>query len=264
MTRRLDVIGHGGGPRSAAAPEADRSDADPWPTGPPYTDPSDVEETEAADDRPLGRRGGSRLPGARQVRLDPGRPGALLLCLVAVLSAALAAGVAWASRPSLEPVAAAPIVTSGTVAPSTGAPAAPAELVVAVVGQVATPGLVRLPAGSRVADAVAAAGGALPDADLTTINLARILTDGEQVAVGVPGAPAPPGAAPGDDAAAQVNLNTASESELEELPGVGPVLAGRIVQWRTDNGPFTSVEQLEEVDGIGPSTFEELRDQVTR
>jgi len=202
--------------------------------------------------------GAGRTPGHR-IRLDPGRPGAAVLCLVALLSAALAAGVAWASRPSLEPVVAPPVVTAWS---PTEASVSSAQLVVAVVGQVVTPGLVTLPAGSRVADAVAAAGGALPQADLSTINLARILVDGEQVAVGVPGAVPAPGA-PASGSSAALNINTATESELEELPGVGPVLAGRIVQWRTDNGTFTSVDQLQEVDGIGPSTFEELRDQVT-
>lgn len=198
-----------------------------------------------------------------RLRLDPGRPGAAVLCLVAALSAALAAGVTWASRPSLEPVAAAPVVTVGTAAPSTAAPVSTVQLVVAVVGQVVTPGLVTLPVGSRVADAVAAAGGALPDADLSTVNLARVLVDGEQVAVGVPGAAVPPGAPADAGGAGPLNLNTSSEAELEELPGVGPVLAGRIVQWRTDNGAFSSVDQLQEVDGIGPSTFEDLRDEVT-
>ncbi len=189
-----------------------------------------------------------------------------MLCLVAVLSAALAAGLTWASRPSLEPVAAAPIVTAGSAPPTTATPEPSTTVLVAVVGQVVTPGVVTLPAGSRVADAVAAAGGALPDADLATVNLARVLVDGEQVAVGVPGAEPPQGASPGAPAGGGpvlVNLNTASEAEFEELPGIGPVLAGRIVQWRTDNGAFASVDQLQEVDGIGPSTFEELRDEVT-
>ncbi len=212
-----------------------------------------------------------------RIRLDPGRPGAAVLFLVAVLSAALAAGVTWASRPSMEPVAAAPVVTAGTAGPTTTVPVPSAQVVVAVVGQVVTPGLVTLPAGSRIADAIAAAGGALPDADLSTVNLARVLVDGEQVAVGVPGAaaasggvPAPgavpgavPGAQPGGGGPGLVNVNTATEAELDDLPGVGPVLAGRIVQWRADNGAFTSIEQLQDVDGIGPNTFEDLRDQVT-
>lgn len=211
--------------------------------------------------------GDAQAGSGHRLRLDPGRPGAAVLCVVAVLSAALAAGVTWASRPSLEPVATAPVVTAGSAATTTAATTSATQVVVAVVGQVVTPGLVTLPAGSRVADAVAAAGGALPDADLATVNLARVLVDGEQVAVGVPGAaPVPgtvPGASQGGAGPGPVNLNTASEAELETLPGVGPVLAGRIAQWRTDNGGFTSVEQLQEVDGIGPSTFEELRDEVT-
>lgn len=224
----------------------------------------DIDPVRGFDERCVGVEDEAGAPArGRGVRFDPGRPGAAVLCLVAVLSAALAAGAAWVSRPSLEPVAVAPVVTTGTGAPATDAPAPSAQVVVAVVGYVVTPGLVTLPAGSRVADAVAAAGGALPDADLTTVNLARVLVDGEQVAVGVPGAVAVPGSSAGGGEAVPLNLNTASETELEELPGVGPVLAGRIVAWRTDNGGFASVEQLQEVDGIGPSTFEDLRDEVT-
>lgn len=189
-----------------------------------------------------------------------------MLCLVAVLSAALAAGVTWASRPSLEPVVAAPVVSAGTAPPTTSVAASPTQVVVAVVGRVVTPGLVTLPAGSRVADAVAAAGGVVPDTDLSTVNLARVLVDGEQIAVGVPGAAPAPGehADPaGGGTPGLVNLNTATEAELDELPGVGPVIAGRIVQWRSDNGAFTTTEQLQDVDGIGSSTFEDLRDEVT-
>lgn len=196
-------------------------------------------------------------------RADPGARGTVVLCVVAVAAAALAAGVTWLSRPSVEPVPSAPVVVAGsparTAAPSTAA----ADIVIAVVGQVVTPGLVTLPSGSRVADALAAAGGALPGADLAGINLARVLTDGEQVAVGVPGATDGGGAAPSGPGTGLVDLNAASEQELESLPGVGPVLAGRIVQWRNDNGGFGSVEELQEVDGIGPATFEELRDEVT-
>jgi len=224
----------------------------------------------ATEVEPDGGPPGSRPPRAR---LDPGRPGALVLCAVAVVSAALAAVVTWAGRPAIEPLPPAPAAVADSAAWSTGAePPGPApsssssqdEIVVAVVGQVVTPGLVTLPAGSRVADAVAAAGGALPGADLAAVNLARVLADGEQVAVGVPGAAdGGPPAAGGADPAGQVNLNTATEAELEELTGVGPVLAGRIVQWRTDNGGFTSVDQLQDVDGIGPSTYEDLRDEVT-
>lgn len=135
-----------------------------------------------------------------------------------------------------------------------------AELVVVhVVGAVAAPGVVRLPAGSRVEDAVAAAGGAAPEADLAGINLARVLVDGEQVVVPRPGEPAAPAAAGGAAASTgPVSLNSASLAELDALPGVGPVLAQRIV----DGRPYTAVDQLDEVSGIGPTLLERLRPLV--
>jgi competence protein ComEA len=139
--------------------------------------------------------------------------------------------------------------------------------VVAVAGKVRRPGLVRLPPGARVADAIEAAGGLLPGTDLATVNLARKVADGELIVVGVP-APAPPAAgsagpagpaAPGD----KVNLNTATLAQLDTLPGVGPVLAQRILGYRTNHGGFRSVTDLRQVDGIGDSRFEQLKDLVT-
>ena len=149
-----------------------------------------------------------------------------------------------------------------------------------VVGEVTRAGVVTLPAGSRVADAVQAAGGSSAEADLSYVNLARLLVDGEQVVVPaegeVPpiGAPAPgtaPGPAPGAAAGgsggsaptALVNINTADQAALEALPGVGPVLAGRIVQWRVENGRFTSVDELSEVSGIGEKMLAQIGPQVT-
>ncbi|MBD5787911.1 helix-hairpin-helix domain-containing protein [Cellulosimicrobium terreum] len=137
-----------------------------------------------------------------------------------------------------------------------------------VVGQVADPGLVTVDAGARVADAIAAAGGAAREADLAALNLARTVTDGEQIVVPRPGeavaAAPPPGtdAAPGGQGAQVVDLNTADASMLDELPGIGPVLAERIVVWRTDNGPFTSIDELGEVSGIGPAVLADVRDLV--
>ena len=112
-----------------------------------------------------------------------------------------------------------------------------------------------------MADAVAAAGGLLPGADPAAVNLAAVLTDGQQIAVGVPAAGAAPGpAAP--PAGGRVSLNSATAADLDALPGIGPVLAQRIVDHRAENGPFTAVEQLDDVPGIGPATFDELVDLV--
>ncbi|GCE77735.1 hypothetical protein CBZ_27910 [Cellulomonas biazotea] len=139
-------------------------------------------------------------------------------------------------------------------------------VVVHVAGAVASPGVVRLAAGSRVLDALTAAGGAAPDADLTLLNLARVLVDGEQVLVSrpgeVPAAAAVPAGIP--DAAAPgtpVDLNTADAAALDALPGIGPVLAQRIVEHRAER-PFGSVDELADVRGIGPTALERLRDLV--
>ncbi|MCF4121570.1 ComEA family DNA-binding protein [Antribacter sp. KLBMP9083] len=152
-----------------------------------------------------------------------------------------------------------------------GGETAPAgEVVVHVVGQVNRPGLVTLPEGARIADAVEAAGGPTATADLSGVNLAREVADGEQLRVpaagevvaapdsGGSGAPAAGGAA-GDGI---VDLNTADAALLDTLPGVGPVIAERIVTWRDENGPFTSVDELGEVDGIGPALLDKVRDSV--
>lgn len=144
-----------------------------------------------------------------------------------------------------------------------------ATLVVDVVGRVRRPGIVRLPAGSRVVDAVAAAGGAAPDAALELLNLARPVADGEQILVPAPGQlpPAVPGAATGSGPGAAapagpLDLNRATEAELDALPGIGPVLAGRIVAWRAGHGRFSSVDELGEVAGIGDRLLEQLRPLV--
>ena len=186
------------------------------------------------------------LPGLSA--FDPGRRGVKVLAIVAGAAALVVLLLAWRSAPRQEPV---PVVSSSaTIAPAL------AELVVAVSGQVVRPGLVRLPPGSRVADAIQAAGGPLPGVDLSTVNLARKLNDGELIAVGIP--------VPGTDPAApsKVNLNTATLAELDTLPGVGPVLAQRIVDHRTKRGPFRTVQDLRQVDGIGEETFARLKDLV--
>ncbi|WP_255491558.1 ComEA family DNA-binding protein [Actinotalea sp. JY-7876] len=154
--------------------------------------------------------------------------------------------------------------TAGPGAPDGGESAAAQAVVVHVVGQVAAPGLLELPAGSRVADAVDAAGGALPSADLTALNLAREVTDGEQVVVPAPGetVAVPQGTGGGSSQPGPLDLNRADLAALDELPGIGPVLAERIVAWRDEHGPFTTVEELAEVPGIGPSLLADLRELV--
>lgn len=142
-------------------------------------------------------------------------------------------------------------------------------VVVHVAGRVRSPGIVTLPLGARVADAITAAGGARPRVDLSSVNLARVLLDGEQVLVGAAAAtppaaagPATPGA-PGATATGTVNLNTATAAELETLNGVGPVTAQAIVAWREEHGRFTAVEELLEVSGIGEKTLAQLAPHVT-
>ncbi|MFC4560845.1 helix-hairpin-helix domain-containing protein [Nocardiopsis mangrovi] len=171
----------------------------------------------------------------------------------------LRAGSARADTPG-EP-SAAPVPT-----PTGAAPASTAEVTVHVGGDVGSPGVFTLPAGSRVADAIEAAGGLTDDAETGSLNLARPLADGEQVLVGADTAPttapadtaAPPGGAP----EAPLDLNTATPEQLEELPGIGPALAGRIIDYRTANGGFTTVEQLHDVSGIGEKRFTDLRPLV--
>ncbi|KZM76607.1 competence protein ComEA [Cellulosimicrobium sp. I38E] len=135
-----------------------------------------------------------------------------------------------------------------------------------VVGQVAAPGLVTVAADARVADALEAAGGATAEADLAALNLARTVTDGEQIVVPRPGeavpAAGPAAPAAGATAGGAVDLNAADATALDALPGIGPVLAERIVAWRDENGPFTTVDELGEVSGIGPAVLADVRDLV--
>ncbi|NKY34682.1 ComEA family DNA-binding protein [Nocardia speluncae] len=235
-------------------------------------------------------------PRFRGARLDPGRRGVATMAGVGLLAFLITLVVVFWERPVAQPVpplpaahpaalpadaVPAPATARAPVEPETApGPPPPAELVVSVVGLVHRTGLVRLPPGARVADALDAAGGALSGADLTGLNLAQRLVDGDQVRVGpTDTATPPPGSATmsegsaaaadpdtggaGSPAGAQVNLNTATQTDLDALPGVGPVTAKAIIAWRQTNGRFTDVEQLAEIDGIGPARLARLREMVT-
>ncbi|MGJ3509428.1 helix-hairpin-helix domain-containing protein [Enemella sp. A6] len=201
-----------------------------------------------------------------------------VLVVAAVLLVGLLITGAWLIR--AREVASVPVETIAPEPVATPEPPAtptpePVVIRVHVLGAVGAPGVVTLAEGARVADAVEAAGGLTDDAHPGDLNFAAPVPDGAQIMVGGsanPGGeirPAGPAAAPdtspGDPGAADglVNLNTATPEQLETLPGVGPVTATSIVAWRTENGPFTEVDQLREVSGIGPKTFEKLAPLVT-
>jgi competence protein ComEA len=253
---------------------------DPWPSQPvsgvpgPAADDSPTVPIPVRVPRAAGRRPGPVgrwLPASwRDARIDPGRPGALAVVLVGIVAAVVAAVGVWREAPRAEPVSGLPalVTTTEAAVPTSSVAAVLDDLVVAVAGKVRRPGLVRVPPGSRVADAVEAAGGVLPGVDLAGVNLARKVSDGEQVAVGVPPAPdsGPPQAAGGEPGTAgpatPLDLNTATVEQLDSLPGVGPVTAQRIVDWRTRNGRFATVDQLREVEGIGERRLGQLRELV--
>ncbi|MFE3170743.1 helix-hairpin-helix domain-containing protein [Amycolatopsis sp. NPDC059090] len=198
------------------------------------------------------------LPGATGLPGVLGRRGMIFALALLAAAAVVAGGLAIFGRsPAAE--LAPPLPTARAQAPH--ASKANESLVISVVGHVRSPGLVTVPSGSRVADALRAAGGANPGVDLTALNLARKLTDGEQLAVGVPAAQAAPAGSAA--AASKIDLNSATAEQLDSLPGVGEVTARRITDWRTQHGGFSSVEQLRDVDGIGESKFQKLREQVT-
>ncbi|MEO8556829.1 MAG: helix-hairpin-helix domain-containing protein [Actinomycetota bacterium] len=226
----------------------------------------------------------------RGVRAKPRRLAVLgVLALLLTSAVVLGVRVVWArSAAQPQPVAATAHSPPGglvsrsvpmafATAGATGLPTAAAVLLVHVVGQVRHPGVVRLPPGARVLDAVKAAGGATSSADLNHLNLARVVADGEQIVVPKPGE-SPTGGLPGvggagsgstgqgstgvGSAGGLIDLNTADASALESLPGVGPVLAQRILDWRIQHGRFTSVVELGEVTGIGDKILAQISPKV--
>jgi competence protein ComEA len=230
-----------------------------------------------------GLHGAVRRSDARRAHTQglrwrvPPRVAALAVLALAVVGGAVALRLAGAPD---DPGAPAVTVEEPAVSASAAdgedprATATPGTVWVHVVGQVGAPGLVGLPEGARVAEAVAAAGGALPDADLAGLNLAEVVQDGAQVRVPSPGEVpvAAPGGGPAVGAGAgggagggtggAVDVNLADATQLQTLPGIGPVLAERIVGWRTEHGAFGSVDDLQDVPGIGPAVLSRIRDQA--
>lgn len=254
-----------------------RSDPVPEPVADPVTHPAARVGEVATGDPAMGLAGRDawslavreRMPVWLQARcgMQPRTVAAVAVVLVGALG--FAAQQYWTARPES-------VTAPAVVAPAAGpSPAAtPARVVVDVSGKVRDPGVRRLPTGSRVEDALAAAGGVRPGTDTTGLNRARVLVDGEQVVVGVPVQPmAAGGAAPGQGSASgrgpsgsgpgsapgPLSLAGATVEQLDGLPGVGPVLAQHIIDFRTARGGFRSVEELRQVDGIGERRFSELR-----
>ncbi|MGW4898091.1 helix-hairpin-helix domain-containing protein [Kitasatospora sp. NPDC004240] len=242
-----------------ASPEASR---EPSPEAPPdagVPGPGPPARTRAEE---------AGASGAGAVRARLGSAAALDRRAVAGLAVLLLIALAyavqhfWLGRPQPVQVPEPRADPAGVViaAPSPSATGAgPETVVVDVAGKVPSPGVRSLPGGSRVADALRAAGGALPGAETKGLNLARVLTDGEQVLVGESAPPAP-GPAPGSGVPPQpISLNRATLEQLDALPGLGPTLARRIIAHRDSHGPFRSLEQLRQVGGIGERTYADIR-----
>lgn len=224
---------------------------------------------------------------------------AMAACIViAVLALGAIAAVVWPSSPQVEMPAVQDAAVAGTTPETTeisaetpggpgketNAQAQAGPLIVSVVGLVVNPGVVEVSAGARVVDAIERAGGLLPEANPASVNLAAPLVDGQQIVVGTEALPAETAEGGADasggsggsggksgvsgsggtsGAGGKINLNTATATQLEELPGIGPATATKIIDFREKNGPFASIDALEEVPGIGPAKVEALRDVAT-
>ncbi|MFI5620195.1 helix-hairpin-helix domain-containing protein [Streptomyces sp. NPDC051567] len=202
-----------------------------------------------------------RLPVWLQARCETAPRTVAAVAVALVVAVGFAAQQYWSARP--QPVTAPTVVAPGPAAPPVPGPepgaaatAGSTRIVVDVSGKVRDPGVRKLPAGSRVEDALAAAGGVRPGTDTTGLNRARVLVDGEHVLVGATAQPQPGGGGPSPG---PLSLGTATVEQLDGLPGVGPVLAQHIVDFRTARGGFRSVDELRQVNGIGERRFADLR-----
>jgi competence protein ComEA len=225
-----------------------------------------------------------RLPLGAQALLRRANRGTVLtvvaLVVVAILGVVVVmhhrsvgspayAGASWPGSMSPDPTAIASSGSSGTATGTASGGGSAGSIVVDVGGKVRHPGLVTLPPGSRVADAIAAAGGALRHRDVATTDLAAKVGDGQLLLIGPSSAgagsaaSAPSGSADASASAAPVSLSSADLTTLETLPGVGPVTAQKIIDWRTAHNGFTSIEQLQQVPGIGPAHYAEIQSLVT-
>ncbi|MFC5907835.1 helix-hairpin-helix domain-containing protein [Streptacidiphilus monticola] len=255
------------GPRVAAAPAGAPAGVPPAaPAGPVGAVPPVASAVTALPSgAPPGWR--ERCALALRERWDLDRRAVVGLLVLVLLALGYAVQHFWLARP--EPVAVAAVGPEPAVSQSEAAVAPPAgRVVVDVSGRVRQPGVRELPGGARVQDALRAAGGPLPGTDLTGLNLARRVSDGEEIIVGRPAAPPGAPAAPAGPAGAAgapggtLSLSTATAAELDALPGIGPVLAQRIVQYRQQHGGFTSVDQLRQVSGFGERRLRDLRDRL--
>ena len=217
--------------------------------------------TDAAADRLQKLLGGraeySPTPEHAQILITPPIQAVNPILKIVVVAVLATAGLIWLNRPT--PVSV-PEVSSPGIPIATGSGVSVSsqgldQIVVDLKGDVLTPGLVTLPAGARVADAIAAAGGVTPSADVTGINLAERMSDGQMIFIGN-------AQSMQLSSDSRINLNLANEADLDSLPGVGPVMAGRIIAWRESNQRFHSIEELQEVPGIGPKVFANIKPLV--
>jgi competence protein ComEA len=283
VARRLELLtaelatvrddGRDAAVRPPAVPAEPQGGAPPVPVEPPGRHAS--RRSSVASWRPPGDRDWRRglLLGSGQLAVVAvvAAVGLLLACwwLLHTQSHEVAAPVSLTTSHARLPTPVSAVGSAPVVAPASSG-VGRARLVVDVVGRVRRPGITVLHSGDRVVDAIRAAGGARRGVDLSALNLARMVTDGEQIVVGAPAAPSlavPTGvgasAPAGSPGAGLVDINTADETALESLPEVGPVTAQAIIAWRSEHGGFTAVSQLLDVDGIGDATLAKLTPYVT-